>query len=287
MTAEMPLVTIGMPVYNEARFIDASLQSLRRQDYPNLEIVVADNASTDATLDICRRHAAEDPRIRIECVTKNRGAIANFEYSLSLAHGQYFMWAAGHDLWSPGLVSECVELLEGDQRACLAYASSNWIGANGEPLPRVSGWADTRGLTPIARLFTVFWGNMHPVTGLMRTRELLACLPLRHLAGGDLVLLSQLALRGAFLHARNSLWSRREFRIEHHHDDKLRRYASTSTRIVQSRLWKMFPLLQLPFALMRVVLQSNLSATDKCAVIFALVPAFPLRYLVGRRGLVD
>lgn len=278
-----PLVTIGVPVYNEARYLDASLHSLRAQDYPNLEIVLSDNASTDGTLALCERHAAADPRIRVERTAANRGATANFRHALDVARGRYFMWAAGHDLWTPGLVSECVALLEAHPQACLAFPCSRWIDGDGRALPRQSGWTDTRGLPDVARLFTVFWGNMHPVMGVVRTDELRACGPLPNLVGGDLVLLARLALRGHFLHARGSEWSRREFRSEPRYADKVRRYASAATGIARSPLARAFPLLELPMALAGVVLRSGLRATDKLAVLVALCASFPVRYLVGRR----
>jgi len=279
-----PLVTIGLPVYNEARFIDAALASVRRQDYPNLEIVVSDNASTDATLAICERHAGEDARIRIERAAANRGATANFQHTLDVAGGTYFMWAGGHDLWSANFVSACVARLQANPDASLAFGNCQWIGADERPYPRASGWTDTRGLAPVARLITIFWGNMHPVVGLIRTDALRACAPLHNMAGGDLVLLSELALRGDFVHATQATWSRREFRAEAHHDDKLRRYASADMGITRSTLWRMFPLLQLPFALMRVVMRSDLPMLDKLALMAVLLPSFPLRYLVGRRS---
>jgi glycosyltransferase involved in cell wall biosynthesis len=279
-----PLVSVGMPIYNEERFLDSSLTSLRQQDYPNLEIVISDNASTDRTVEICERHAAEDARIRIERSTENRGVNANFERSLEMAQGQYFMWAAGHDLWTPNLISECVELLEANPGACIAFGSSRWIGPDNEPLPRSSGWTDTRGLSPIARLFTIFWGNMHPVVGLIRTTQLRACLPLVNVTGGDLVLLADLALRGDFLHAPSVLWSRREFRVELSYEEKLKRYASATVGISKTRMQQMFPLLQLPVALVRVVRRSQLPRIDKLAVLAALTVSFPLRRLDGRRG---
>ena len=279
-----PLVSIGVPVYNEERFLDASLTSLRQQDYPNLEILIADNASTDRTVEICERHAAEDPRIRIARATENHGAIANFQRALDLAQGPYFMWAAGHDLWTPNLVSDCVALLQANDSACIAFGNSRWIGAEGELLPRTSGWADTRGMTPIARFFTIFWGNMHPVLGLIRTAQLRECPPMPNLTGGDLVLLSDLALRGDFVHATQATWSRREFRVEARYEDKQRRYASTTTGIARSRWQRMFPLLQLPVALMRVVWRSKLPSLDKLGVLLVLMVSFPLRYRVGRRG---
>lgn len=279
-----PLMTIGVPVFNEERFIDSALTSLRSQDYPNLEIVISDNASTDRTLEICQRHASEDLRIRIESAIENRGAIANFRHALDMASGTYFMWGAGHDLWTANLVSECVALLEANDQACLAFASSRWIGVDDEPLARASGWSDTRDLAATARFFTIFWGNMHPVVGVIRTDRLRECSPIPGMVGGDLVLLADLALRGSFLHATNSCWSRREFRVEKHHDDKLKRYASVSTGITKSRFSRMFPLLGLPFALIKVVLRSRIPVVDKLAVVAALIPSLPLRYLVGRRS---
>ncbi|HQX33237.1 MAG TPA: glycosyltransferase family A protein [Thermomonas sp.] len=278
-----PLVSIGLPVYNEARFIEASLASLRNQDYPNLEIIISDNASTDNSLEICKRHGAEDDRIRIETLAVNHGAIANFRRTLDLANGEFFMWASGHDLWSPDLVSSCVAELQENGNACLAFASSHWIGAQGEALMRSSGWTDTRGLSAVARLFTIFWGNMHPILGVMRMSQLRACRPLLNITGSDLVLLSDMVLRGDFVHALQPSWYRREFREETEYQAKLDRYASPSVAISKSRLQRIFPLLQLPFALNGVVMRSTLPATDKIATLIALWSSFLPRYLVGRR----
>ena len=77
-SASKPLVSIGMPLHNEERFINAALESLRAQDYPNFEIIVSDNASTDRTFEICQQLAATDPRIRLERAQENRGATAGF-----------------------------------------------------------------------------------------------------------------------------------------------------------------------------------------------------------------
>lgn len=279
-----PLVSIGLPVYNEARHVDAALSALRAQDYPNLEIIVCDNASTDDTLAICRKHAADDPRIRIEAAASNLGVTGNFRRAFELAAGDYFMWASGHDLWSPGLVSECAGLLAAHPGACLAYASCDWIGPDGQRLDRESGWTDTRGMAPAARFFTVLWGNMHPVLGLMRSDQLRACGPLPAVVGGDLVLLADLSLRGDFLHAARSRWSRRELRTESSYSQKVQRYASASFGVTRSRLGRAFPLLALPWELVKRVARSPMGALDKVVMLAALAPSLVLRYVVGRRG---
>ncbi len=284
VTAAPPLVSIGLPVYNEARHVDAALRALRAQDYPRLEIIVCDNASTDDTLAICRSHAEQDPRVRIEAAAANIGVTANFRRAFELAGGEYFMWASGHDLWSPGLVSECAGLLADHPDACLAYASCDWIGPDGQRLRRESGWADTRGMAPAARFFTVLWGNMHPVLGLMRSDRLRACGPLPAVVGGDLVLLADLSLRGDFLHAARSGWSRRELRAEASYGEKVQRYASASFGVTRSRIGRAFPLLALPWELVKRVARAPLRPLDKAAMLATLVPSLGLRYLVGRRG---
>ncbi len=279
-----PLVSIGLPVYNEARHVDAALAALRAQDYPRIEIIVCDNASTDETLAACRRQAAGDPRIRIELAGENIGVTGNFRRAFDLAQGEYFMWASGHDLWSPGLVSECVQLLQDHPDACLAYASCDWIGPAGEPFARESGWYDTRGMAAAARFFTVLWGNMHPVLGVMRSDRLRECGPMPALVGGDLVLLADLSLRGSFLHAARSRWSRRELRTAAHYGQKLDRYSSASFGVTRSRTARLFPLLALPWELFRRVWRARLGALDKAVMLTALLPSLALRYLVGRRG---
>jgi glycosyltransferase involved in cell wall biosynthesis len=278
-----PLVSIGLPVCNEARHVDAALSALRTQDYASLEIIVCDNASGDDTLAICRRHAAVDPRIRIETVSEAISVTDNFRRSVDLARGEFFMWASGHDLWSPGLVSECVALLESHPAACLAYGSADWIGPDGEPLGRESGWTDTRGLGPIGRFLTVLWGNMHPALGVMRIQALRDCGPLAAMVGADLLLLSALALRGDFLHATGSRWSRRELRSELSHAQKVRRYVSSEFGIVRSRLGRMFPMLALPLALARLVLRSDLGIVDRIGLLIVLAPTLALRYRAGRQ----
>lgn len=273
-----------MPLFNEATHVDAALTALRAQDYPRFEIIVCDNASTDQTLAICRRHAADDPRIRIAVADANIGVTGNFRRAFELAQGEFFMWASGHDLWSPGLLTECVDLLREHPDACLAYASCDWIGPDGDAIGRESGWADTRGMAPAARFFTVLWGNMHPVLGLMRSDRLRASGPLPALVGGDLVLLADLALSGSFLHAASSRWSRRELRAEVDYRQKLQRYTSASFGVTGLRRAPVSPLLALPWELMKRVWRAPLGVLDRSVMLAALLPSLALRYLVGRRG---
>lgn len=281
---EKPLVSIGVFLHNEDRFLRESLASLQAQDYPNVEIVVSDNCSTDDTDEICRQMSESDPRINYERQEKNIGAAANSIRVLERANGKYFMWASGHDLWSPNLVSACVVSLEEHPDAALAYASSTWIDPDGQPLDKESGWYDTRGMDPMVRFFVAFWGNLHPVLGLIRTEYLKNIAKLHACVGSDQIVLAELALRGDFLHVPDASWSRREPRGKEFHKDRIKRYTSAEFGLADGWLDRRLPLLRMPLELMRAVFKSQFSVTDKLTVIIALLPSFIVRYLAGRKS---
>lgn len=94
-----PKVSIGMPVYNGEKYIREALDSLLAQTFTDFELIISDNASTDATEAICREYAARDPRLRYVRQSENGGGTANFQFVLDEAVGEYFMWAAFDDLW--------------------------------------------------------------------------------------------------------------------------------------------------------------------------------------------
>jgi glycosyltransferase involved in cell wall biosynthesis len=95
------LVTIGIPVYNGARYLEQALDAALAQTYPNLEIIVSDNCSTDRTEEICSAYAARDSRIRYVRQARNLGWIGNYEYLVGEARGDYFCWLASDDGMDP------------------------------------------------------------------------------------------------------------------------------------------------------------------------------------------
>src|ERR1051326_2036095 len=112
MSNQKPRVSIGLPVYNGQQFLEEAINSLLAQTYSDFELIISDNASTDATEQICRAHAAADPRIRYYRNDKNRGPVWNLNRVFELARGELFKWAAHDDVCAPTLVERCVEVLE-------------------------------------------------------------------------------------------------------------------------------------------------------------------------------
>ena len=123
----VPLVTIGIPVYNGAAYIAATLDSVLAQSHEHLEIIVSDNASTDRTPEILEEYAERDSRIRLILNPTNLGAAPNYNRTFALARGEFFKWAAHDDLCEPTFISTCVEALRNDDRVVLAYPESEVI----------------------------------------------------------------------------------------------------------------------------------------------------------------
>ena len=276
-----PLVSIGLPIYNEEEFLPETLDSLLSQDYENIDIIISDNASTDTTGNICKSYCKKNSRITYLRFEKNMGQGANFKKVRDEAKGDFFMWACGHDKWSKNYISECVATLISHPGAVVAVPTSTWIDQNGEKLEKESGFSDTRGMEVIARYCTLFWGNMHPAYGLMRTRTIRAW-PIREIVGEDLIMLTYLALRGDFVVTCKAIWSRREFRFENSYKERLHRYKYGTQQVAKTRFDKRFPLLKLPFYLCSTIVHSNINPYKKVLLMFLLLPSLAVRYVSGK-----
>src|SRR5688572_33353144 len=122
--AHLNLISVGMPIRNEARFLRAALDALTAQTGVELELIISDNASTDDTPAICHEYCARFPWISYHRFEENIGAAANFSYVLGQARGKYFMWASGHDLWAPNYLQECGRMLDRFPGAVIAAGNT-------------------------------------------------------------------------------------------------------------------------------------------------------------------
>lgn len=168
-----PLVTVGMPVRNGARFLPRALESLCAQTYPNVEILVSDNASTDGTAGILEAFAARHPRLQVRRRRETLGIADNFVSVLEDARGAYFMWAADDDVWMPGFVEALVAELEAHPDAGAAMSAVTLVTEDGEPLQtvRFSGRYDPNasGRLRMLRAATSFQKLNFYLYGLHRT----------------------------------------------------------------------------------------------------------------------
>jgi glycosyltransferase involved in cell wall biosynthesis len=116
-----PLVSVGVPVYNGERFIRKALDRLLQQTYSNFEIIVSDNGSTDGTSGICRELAATDPRIKYFRNEQTVSVVRNFNRTVELSSGDYFMWTPVDDARAPSVIAELLGALVDNPDAVMGH----------------------------------------------------------------------------------------------------------------------------------------------------------------------
>ena len=218
MSAEpTPRVAIGLPSFNGEDHLDAALTSLRAQSYGEFVLACHDDASSDRTVEILERHAAEDPRIVVERAERRVGMIGNWRASFLLARAHcpsmtYYAWASDHDIWHPSWLERLLDQLERHEEAVLAYPFTVGIGDDGTELRRRGGAFSTVGVSGRRRRLAAAVRGMGAgsmVYGLYRADLVERCGIFPAVIAPDRLLLSELALFGEFLQVEERLWSRR------------------------------------------------------------------------------
>lgn len=195
-----PTITVGMPVYNGARQIASALDSILAQTFEHFELIVADNASTDASVRIVEAYMGRDPRVRLVRHSSNMGSARNWNSLVPLARGRYFKWASSNDLVAPSMLSDCIRALEDDLSLVLCNGRTTLIDEGGRELGMYEGDIEVLGRTPSER-YGYVRGNIalnNLQSGLIRTDVLRRTLLERVYPGGDMVFLAELALYGRF-----------------------------------------------------------------------------------------
>lgn len=258
--AVRPAVSIGLAVRNGEDYLREAVDSILAQTFENFELIISDNASTDATEKICREYAAADSRVRYYRNPTNIGGAKNENLTVQLATAPYFRWAAHDDVLAPTLLERLVEALEQRRDATLAYTASIDIDGSGAEIGRtqLSLGVDDRLDERFARL-AARTHACEPTYGLVRREDLLAVGLQGNYADSDRVMLCRLALRGPFVEITDNLFFKR------YHDKN--RYTSTRARMawfnpsnkgkVALPNWMTF------FGHWRTVLTARLSASDR------------------------
>ena len=206
-----PLVSIGLPVYNGERYLSEAIDSVLAQTHDQLELIIADNASTDATEEICRRYAAEDGRVRYHRNPENLGAAPNYNMTFHLASGEYFKWIAHDDRCAPDFVRQCVEVLGAEPQVAVCYSRTRLIDEHGDVTQEYSDGLHLRQERPYERFRQLLanpgWCN--PIFGLMRSAVLERTPLIANYPRSDRNLLAELSLYGQFHELPDLLLDRR------------------------------------------------------------------------------
>ena len=201
----MPLVSVGLPVYNGVERIEAVVRSVLAQDHSDLELVISDNASTDGTEDLCRSLAVEDPRIVYHRNPVNVGLLNNFVGALRLGRGEFFRWVGDDDWLAPNCVSRGLDVFAADPGLMLVTSQVDYTAPDGVTSTMPYDGTAFRSDDPVVRLTEMLrlLNQSHliidPLYGMVR-REPVARIERRNMLREDEVFATKLALAGRWGH---------------------------------------------------------------------------------------
>jgi len=130
---QTPLVSIITPSFNQAPFLRRTIESVLEQDYPNLEYIIRDGASTDGSPEIIRGYA--DRLADWESIA-DRGQTDAINQGFARAQGKYLAWLNSDDIYYPGAVREAVDYLEAHPEAGMVYGDCDFIDAHDRVIGR-------------------------------------------------------------------------------------------------------------------------------------------------------
>lgn len=137
-----PAVSVVVPSYNHASFIEATLQSIFRQTMTPEKLIVIDDGSNDESPRIIERVLSECPFACELVVRDNRGLCATLNEGFQLTRGQYFAYLGSDDLWLPDFLAARVSLLESRRKAVLAYGHTFFIDEDNRIVDCTADWAN-------------------------------------------------------------------------------------------------------------------------------------------------
>lgn len=125
-------VSVIVPSYNHAPYLKECLESALAQDYPELEVIVIDDCSSDNSVEIAQ--SISDPRIQVRKNSKNLGAYATQNRSMEMATGEYIAVLNSDDVWRPYKLRKQIALMEKHPEAALCYTLGSQIDIKGKSL---------------------------------------------------------------------------------------------------------------------------------------------------------
>ncbi len=131
-----PRVSVVVPAFDGERFLSQALDGILGQTYRDLELIVVDDGSTDATPRILAEAAARDPRVRVERLERS-GHTAATRHGQGLARGELLAHCDHDDVWEPTRLERGVVFLDAHPDVAVVGSQATLIDAEGRPIGRI------------------------------------------------------------------------------------------------------------------------------------------------------
>lgn len=128
---EQPLVSVCIPAYNNAEYISETMDSILKQTYQNLELIVVDDNSKDNTLEVLQKYAEKDDRVKVYHNEKNLGMSGNWNHCLELCEGEFIKLVCADDLLAENALEKEVQALIENPSAVMSESDTKFVDLNG------------------------------------------------------------------------------------------------------------------------------------------------------------
>lgn len=126
--SSLPLVSIVTPSFNQARYLEATIQSVLSQDYPRIQYIIVDGGSNDGTVDIIKKY---ESKLSWWVSEEDQGQTDAINKGFAQARGEILAWINSDDTYEPGAVSAAVRYLREHPEVGMVYGDCNFINEDG------------------------------------------------------------------------------------------------------------------------------------------------------------
>lgn len=275
MNNASPLVSIGLVTRNRADIVGVAIDQLTGQTYKNIELIISDNYSDDATQTVCESYAKKDKRIRYIRQEKNIGMYNNFNFVLEQAKGALFLWATDDDEWEKNFIERMVALHLKHPTATIATSnyelfSENFTETTNYKYPEIASLPRSTNIYLYHAVFVTY--------GLVKTKAL------KKINGfftypwpipdgiGDILVALRLLLTGDVAFDKDVLWRKRDSGYTFEKYNVLASLQLTDPILFRIRRYMVFPILYLYnlFFMSRDVLATSYSLSVKGILLYQI-----------------
>ena len=118
-----PKLSIGLPIYNEIRYVEKTLDSILSQSFHFYELVIVDNHSSDGTFELLKKYSEKDKRIKLFRNEKNLGLVENYNKAFNLSSGDYFSWIGAHALYDKNYFKLLINIFQENSKISLVFSN--------------------------------------------------------------------------------------------------------------------------------------------------------------------
>ena len=129
----LPLVSIVTPSFNQARYLEATIQSVLSQNYPRLEYIIVDGGSIDGSVDIIKRY---ESKLVWWVSEKDKGQTDAINKGFAHAKGDFLAWLNSDDTYEPNTLSSALKFLQTHPEVGLVYGDANYVNEDGRVIGR-------------------------------------------------------------------------------------------------------------------------------------------------------